>query len=369
MAMTEDELLAQMGLQPQPNQSSYDLSSIMQAMAPNAKPQLSTETRIKQKIPLQNVAGPVMNIAAPKTAMSGELFAQLMQRQTQGLEAQRAGLGQFDEQLKQIQGAAPSQGTQVLAALSDLVGGGNAFAGTQNAAAVNRKQAMELQQNVQKYKNDLTDKEIDLLKAQFQNQGEQEKMAMMEKLARLKLGNEKEKDAKTLTSSETEQLADLKNQIGSLENIYSDWATKVGPSHGVEDYIGGKAMGLLPNTDASQYKANLRQKAQLIGKALEGGKLTDVDYEKYIKFLPQIGDTEETAKGRVEELRKTMVSSYQNRVKTFGEAGYKVSGFSDIKDVSFNKKKAPGGGPKVGDVVEGYKYVGGDPSKPESWAK
>jgi hypothetical protein len=33
------------------------------------------------------------------------------------------------------------------------------------------------------------------------------------------------------------------------------------------------------------------------------------------------------------------------------------------------EKKQSAGAPKVGEVVDGFKYVGGDPSKPESWSK
>lgn len=191
--MNEEELLAAMNLAPQPNASSYDLASIMQTMNPKATPKLSTETTVRQKVPLQNVGGPVMQIAAPKTAISADMFTELMKRQTQGLEQQRAGLGQFDEQLAQINASKPSQTTQVLSALSDMMNGGNQFQQAKAAEAQSRKQGMELQQNVQKYKNDLTDKEIDLIKAQFQNAGEQDKMAMMEKIARMKLAGEANK--------------------------------------------------------------------------------------------------------------------------------------------------------------------------------
>lgn len=352
----EQQLLASMGLLPQnaqsTDQSPYNLQNILQAMGPGS--QLSGVAKTKQQEPA-NVAAPIMRIAAPKTPMTADTFSELIKRQTQGLQDQRKGLGQFDQQIAQINANQPSQGAQIFSALSDLVNGGDTFSKVKGAEAQGRQQVSALQQNVQKYKNDLTDKEIDLLKAQFQNERDI-----------MKMNQEKKAAEKTLTASETEQLADLKNQVGSLENIYQDWEDKVGPASGAGDYIGSKAAGLIPNSDVSQYKANLKQKAQLIGKALEGGKLTDVDYEKYIKFLPQPGDTAETARQRVENLRKTMTSSYQNRVKTFGEAGYKTSGFSPIKDQAFASKSS---GPKAGDVVDGYKFKGGDPSKPENWSK
>jgi len=360
--MTEEEqLLQMMNVQNQSQATPYDLMGTLQAMGPKVNPSVSVETKVKRPVanrPIspQDVGAPLLSVAAPKVPITDQLFQQLVARQTQGLEQQRQGLGDLEKQAQQFQKPQMSELVKILAAGSDVIGGGNTFQNILQQEQDQKKQGILFSQNLQKFKNDLTDKEIDLLKTQFQNASGNEKLAMEERLMRMKLAREDKQQEKTLTASETEQLADLKNQIGSLENIYQDWETKVGPSTGTVDFVGSKAAGLIPNTDVSQYKTNLKQKAQLIGKALEGGKLTDVDYEKYIKFLPQPGDSAETARQRVENLRQTMTTSYQNRVKTFGEAGYKTGGFSPIKDEPFKNKNI---GPKEGDTKEydGKKYV------------
>lgn len=160
-----------------------------------------------------------------------------------------------------------------------------------------------------------------------------------ERIARERVNQEKKVTEKLLTATETSQLGDLKTQLGSVDALYKDWEDKVGGIDnsaigGTVDYVQNKAGSMIPNTELSKYDDNLKQKAQLIGKALEGGKLTDVDYTKYVKFLPQDGDTKERAKERIKNLRSEFTNAYNDKIKAFGEAGYKTSGFTDITNRS-----------------------------------
>lgn len=72
-----------------------------------------------------------------------------------------------------------------------------------------------------------------------------------------------------------------------------------------------------------------------------------------------LGNRNSTARQVLQNFKKEM----QNRVDT----AYKVRG---IERPSQASSPAPAsGGPKPGDIVDGYKFLGGDPSKQESWAK
>lgn len=211
-----------------------------------------------------------------------------------------------------------------------------------------RKNLLDMASKVQNAKSAVSDKQIDYLKTRLQDEKANELLKLQRELAYAKINNQqdmldarleakgegadkKDSGGKTLTASETEQLADIKNQLGSIDNIYTDWKKRGLGADNVSAYIGNNLAGYLPNTTTAEYKDNLKQKAQIIGKALEGGKLTDVDYEKYINFLPQPGDTESRAKNRIENLKTALKNAYNVRTKTFGEAGYNTSNLSPIE--------------------------------------
>jgi len=312
-------------------------------LAPQASPRIEVQKKTKQPVQPQ-IAEPIIAAFAsrPKFPTSADEFNALIQRQTEGLAGQREGLKQIEAQLAEMQ--KPQETSMlpgILMAASDLMAGTQYMKNYQSPAQkeqARKEKALALQMQMQKAKGDLTDKEIDLFKAQYQDALGREKLASEENLLKMKLGADAQKDsAKLLTASETEQLADLKDQMGSLDNIYNDWKSKVGATGDVLDFVSNKASGYLPNTDVSNYKTNLKQKAQLIGKALEGGKLTDVDFEKYIDFLPQPGDTEERAQGRVRNLKDALQKKYTQRIQTFGEAGYKVGNITPIKNTPIDK--------------------------------
>jgi hypothetical protein len=266
-----------------------------------------------------------------KAPVPDEAFQMISGRETQGLKAQREGVKAFEQLMQERAGAGDvTQTQQVLAGISDL------FNNTQNLEKLNARKSTKAQDDLkyrlalQGMKKDLTGAETDFMKSQYQHEMSGEKVQAMRDIANKKA--QPQKDEKLLTATETAQLADLKTQLGSVDSLYADWKTKVGGVGGTADYLGNILKSNIPNTELSKYNDNLKQKAQLIGKALEGGKLTDVDYTKYVKFLPQVGDTEERAQSRIENLREEFHSAYSNKIKTFGEAGYKTSGFSGVSE-------------------------------------
>jgi hypothetical protein len=57
-------------------------------------------------------------------------------------------------------------------------------------------------------------------------------------------------------------------------------------------------------------KTKKREWAQIIGVPVEGGKLTDNDFDRYLGFLPSATDTDDVAKERAESLMKNVVNKY-----------------------------------------------------------
>jgi hypothetical protein len=78
---------------------------------------------------------------------------------------------------------------------------------------------------------------------------------------------------------------------------------------------------------------------QILGKALEEGVLREGDWAKYQKILPNVWDTEKTAKYKAREMSRNLRSDFGTKLRTFGEAGYDVSRISSpVPQKEPNKK-------------------------------
>ena len=125
--------------------------------------------------------------------------------------------------------------------------------------------------------------------------------------------------------------------------------------------------------------------SQTVGRYLEGGKLSDSDAERYRKMLPQVSDTAEVRSQKIDVLQNLIAQRQAALAKGYGEAGYDISGISLANVPKREKKKDDSGGkglietanasaplptvPKLGEVVNGFSYIGGDPANPKSWTK
>jgi hypothetical protein len=180
------EQLAQIG---QPMPQGYGV------LAPQA-PQIEISKKIKQQVPQQQLAQPILAAFQPrqKFPTSADEFNQLIQRQTEGLAGQREGLKQIESQIQELnQPGDNSRLPGILMAASDILSGSKFMQNYQSPEQkekARKAQALNLQMQMQKAKGDLTDKEIDLFKAQYQDSLGRERLAQEEELARLKIGAE-----------------------------------------------------------------------------------------------------------------------------------------------------------------------------------
>lgn len=162
-------------------------------LAPQATPKLELQKKVKQPVEPQ-LAEPIVAAFTPRTKFPTSLdeFNSLIKRQTEGLAGQREGLKQIESQIAELQKPQETSAlAPILMAASDLVSGTQFMKGYQTPEQkeqARKAQALNLQMQMQKAKGDLTDKEIDLFKAQYQDSLGREKMAMEEKLAKMKLG-------------------------------------------------------------------------------------------------------------------------------------------------------------------------------------
>lgn len=75
-------------------------------------------------------------------------------------------------------------------------------------------------------------------------------------------------------------------------------------------------------TKAKIFDAQLKANAQIIGKSLEGGKLTDQDIERYKQMLPNLNDSPDAAKGKIAVLQSILAQKQNAESTALGDSGY-----------------------------------------------
>jgi len=88
----------------------------------------------------------------------------------------------------------------------------------------------------------------------------------------------------------------------------------------------------VPGTDAAEYDDDRRAAAQTIGTILEGGKLTDPDFEKYMQLLPSPSDSDERAANKINTLSKMIKDKKDSVIAGMRSSGYDAEGFKQADD-------------------------------------
>lgn len=81
------------------------------------------------------------------------------------------------------------------------------------------------------------------------------------------------------------------------------------------------------NTAAQTIDDDLRRAAQTIGKYMEGGVLRKEDEEKYRRMLPQLTDTPDVARNKLEGVTDLLKQKQLDYIDSYARAGYDVSNF------------------------------------------
>lgn len=123
---------------------------------------------------------------------------------------------------------------------------------------------------------------------------------------------------KALPASAANLIGGYKAALKNLDNLWEKYKDKTSPASGPMQYV--------PGTDSHEFRDDVHVAAQVIGKMLEGGKLSDKDVERYLGMMPQPGDLKSRAQNKIEALRSMLKTKLKDELKAYGDAGYDISG-------------------------------------------
>jgi hypothetical protein len=128
-----------------------------------------------------------------------------------------------------------------------------------------------------------------------------------------------------LTAGQAESLGGFQSalgQLGALEETIQGNRGFFGPIQG--GFLGdiAQSAGLSPERAAIQSQTGLL--AQTIGRAFEGGKLTDADIDRYRKLLPNLSDTPDSAMRKLQQVRAELESQLGAQTQTLQQTGFAV---------------------------------------------
>jgi hypothetical protein len=106
---------------------------------------------------------------------------------------------------------------------------------------------------------------------------------------------------------------------------------------------GSSVKSWLPGSDANQYEKERNVTAQAIGTILEGGKLTEQDYDRYKAMLPSPSDTNQIAQTKVTAIKNLIEQRRKGKIQGLAQTGFDVSGVQQREPTGFAKAGAGGG--------------------------
>jgi hypothetical protein len=122
-----------------------------------------------------------------------------------------------------------------------------------------------------------------------------------------------------LPAGEAVKVGELDAALGMLKDV-GEAHSKLGTGSSFAQWIGG--------TKSAQYRDQMKVAAQVIGGILEGGKLTDPDYARYLEMMPKAGDFSPTAMNKVRSVAALLQRKRDGSLAALGSAGYDTSRFS-----------------------------------------
>ena len=170
------------------------------------------------------------------------------------------------------------------------------------------------------------------------------------------------------STSAVQALRDYNKLLGNSSDITGTGILKK-ISRGFQTGVG--LLGAQPSAAGERLQvidSNRKQAAQVIGRFLEGGRMTDADVIRYERMLPQSGDSDFVRQQKEQNLAN-MIATRQDAIKSsLGGAGYNVSSLPTLQKSSVPQQSQPKSvGPKVGAIEGGYEFMGGNPADQKNW--
>lgn len=130
------------------------------------------------------------------------------------------------------------------------------------------------------------------------------------------------KSGQQITAGEAAKIGKLDSANKLIDDLWSDYKTNA-------SHVGSGLLSKMPWGTAHDFDQTRRQKAQMIGGILEGGKLTDPDFDRYYSMMPSPWDTDQQAKNKIDELKQTLSLVKEGQVKALTDTGFDTSGIKD----------------------------------------
>ena len=165
---------------------------------------------------------------------------------------------------------------------------------------------------------------------------------------------------KTLPASQAEAAGTAQAASQALDDITGIIEKNndiIGPMSGRVSQLAALGQFGERGKQAANIKGAIDQRAQIIGKYLEGGKLTDQDIVRYRQQLPQITDTPEVAQAKINSLRRLLANKQQAELSALQGAGYATGGIQRMATPEFsNLRQSIAQKPKTV-IQNGHTYI------------
>lgn len=169
----------------------------------------------------------------------------------------------------------------------------------------------------------------------FRDLEDEYKKAQIESLKAEAQKKRQEKPGKTISSTEAQSIGGAKSAVKELEDYNELLKSAEDISGKGLNRFGASAMGLLQVGETGKRAASVdaagSKVAQVLGKYLEGGKLTDSDYKRYLDMLPSRSDTPVVRDNKVKILQRLVSQRHNEELESFGQAGYDVSNIKKME--------------------------------------
>lgn len=277
-------------------------------------------------------AAQAAGINAPPSGAEKGLIDELNKLQLSRIKEQSDQVAKSQRQLEALQSAPEQVDIAPLLALSDSWFGTNMAQHYKRPESANQHQErlLALENKISAQRSAVTDDERKLLEANLRD----------------KLAAARAKGQGAALHARMAQMAggkpvpaNLSAEIGGINASYSalDDILKLGKDN--SDIMGPAGPGLISSAlgylqvgergkRAASLQAELDSRAQLVGKYLEGGKLTDADIARYKASLPLMSDSPEVLQTKVDNLKRLVAKVQASQLDALKGAGYNTTGFN-----------------------------------------
>lgn len=356
----------------------------------------------------QQVGAPLLAQVVPQQPSPQDILRQIWEKTQGSIDAQRQQADATKAQLEKTQGQKQPFNFAPLAMAVDAFAGTNTAPIAQAMNQMNedpRAEAARLQELLRKQQQGISDDELGLLRAQYQQASGAQGMGFADKQALLQknkldyLGKQfdfnsqlkamglnaksKKRGTGKRVGDNGEELKELtanmvkKLNVGNqIPLMLEDVGNTIEANKDTFGPFTGRIASMNPyNEQSKTIDSQMRAVSQAFGRFMEGGVLRKEDEEKYRKMFPALSDTPEIATNKLAVVKRLLQQQQQSDLGAFSDQGYDITGLDrgfalpNVPEVLKGGEASSISAPAVGTEKNGYRFKGGDPGDPSSWEK